>query len=346
VVEDVTFTNNIVRHAVGAINILGTDAPYGGVSRRMTFKNNVFEDINGGPFLQLQGPCNNIVVDHNTILQTKLLVLFTGSPSQGFVYRNNISPVGSYGIFGNSTSEGIVGLNAYAPGSIVTHNVIAGAIPSRYPPGNYFPASVYDAEFVDRLTSNYALAAGSPYRKLGTDGLDLGAVKGSVTEQKTLSEASIWNTATPDEPWRADGPVTLGVKFRSDVAGQITGVRFWKASSYDNGMHIGLLYTTTGALLAQATFTGESTAGWQRVNFSAPVTISPGTTYIAAYYSVTGWSADGTYFLSNGADAPPLHALKTGVDGSNGLYSYGNPARLPISSRSANYGVDVLFVAK
>jgi hypothetical protein len=104
-----------------------------------------------------------------------------------------------------------------------------------------------------------------------------------------------------------------------------------------------LLYTVAGTVLAQAAFTSETASGWQSVKFAAPVAISPGLTYIAAYYSTSGWSADGTYFLNKGADAPPLHALKSGVDGTNGVYSYGSPARFPVSSRGANYWVDVLF---
>ena len=156
--------------------------------------------------------------------------------------------------------------------------------------------------------------------------------------------SSMWSTpVTPTEPWRLDSPVTLGVKFRSDSFGQVTGIRFWKASVKDNGTHIGMLYTSTGTLLAQATFTTESTGGWQQVNFSAPVAITPGVTYVAAYYSTSGWSAVGSYFLSKGLDAPPLHALKSGVDGPNGLYSYGTPARFPVISRGANYWVDVVF---
>jgi hypothetical protein len=342
VVEDITFTNNIMRNAAAAINITSNDGSYGGVGRRMTFRNNIFENIRG-IFLQIQGSCNDVVVDHNTIFQTGTLVLFNYAPSSGFVFRNNIAPVGSYGIFGNNTAEGIRGLAAYAPGSIVTANVIAGAIPSIYPAGNYFPASINDVRFVDAARSNYTLADDSPYRRLGTDGQDLGAVKGAAPS--TTTPVSIWNSsAAPTEPWRADSPVTLGVKFRADTAGTITGIRFWKASGSDSGTHVGLLYTNTGTVLAQATFTAESTGGWQQVKFAAPVAINPGVTYIAAYHSTSGWSADGTYFLSKGADAPPLHALRSGVDGANGLYSYGSSARFPVTSRGANYWVDVLFL--
>ena len=55
------------------------------------------------------------------------------------------------------------------------------------------------------------------------------------------------------------------MKFRSDVAGQVTGVRFYKGSG-NTGTHIGNLWSSTGTLLASATFTGESASGWQQVN--------------------------------------------------------------------------------
>jgi len=94
----------------------------------------------------------------------------------------------------------------------------------------------------------------------------------------------------PATPWVADGnPVTLGVKFRSDVSGNVTGIRFYKGSG-NNGSHIGLLYSSTGALLAQATFTGETASGWQQVNFSSSVAISANTTYVAAYFSTSGYA--------------------------------------------------------
>ena len=56
----------------------------------------------------------------------------------------------------------------------------------------------------------------------------------------------------PSNPWSNDGPVTLGVKFRSDVSGSVTGIRFYKGAG-NNGTHIGVLYSSTGTPLAQAT---------------------------------------------------------------------------------------------
>ena len=154
------------------------------------------------------------------------------------------------------------------------------------------------------------------------------------------------NAGTPANPWNPDSnPVTLGVKFRADVAGTITGIRFYKGAG-NNGAHVGLLYSRTGTLLAQANFTGESASGWQQVTFSAPVAIAANTTYIAAYFTSSGYASSYAYFSSAGVDNLPLHALRSGVDGPNGLYLYGAAPQFPSSSfGDSNYWVDVVFAS-
>ena len=77
------------------------------------------------------------------------------------------------------------------------------------------------------------------------------------------------------------------MKFRSDVAGTITGIRFYKASA-NGGTHTGSLWTTNGTRLATATFTGETTSGWQQVNFTTPVAITASTVYVASYHAGSG----------------------------------------------------------
>jgi hypothetical protein len=158
------------------------------------------------------------------------------------------------------------------------------------------------------------------------------------------SPVSIWSAgATPGTPWRSDGAVTLGVKFRADVNGTISGIRFYKGAG-NNGTHIGLLYNSSGTVLAQATFTGETASGWQQVNFASPVAITAGATYIAAYFSTTGYAYDGNFFSNNGVDNIPLHALRSGVDGLNGVYAYGGSPQCPAnSSGDVNYWADVVF---
>ena len=145
---------------------------------------------------------------------------------------------------------------------------------------------------------------------------------------------------TIDQP---DGSsVELGMKFRSDIAGNVTGVRFYK-SSQNTGTHTGKLWTSGGQLLASVTFTGESGSGWQQANFSTPVAIQANTTYIVSYYAPIGhYSADGAFF-TKGVDNYPLHGLASGVDGLNGVYRYGASAFPSSSYNNANYWVDVVL---
>jgi hypothetical protein len=156
---------------------------------------------------------------------------------------------------------------------------------------------------------------------------------------------SLWNgPVSPDSPWVADmSPVTLGMKFRSDAAAKITGLRFWKGSPNDNGSHIALLYTGSGQLLAQAAFTGETGSGWQTVTFASPVPIAANTTYIAACWTNSGYPASRYYFTSQGVTNGTLHALQSGVDGPNSVYWYGSTPQFPTNTwQDSNYWIDVV----
>src|SRR6478752_4479944 len=168
----------------------------------------------------------------------------------------------------------------------------------------------------------------------------------SVTVAARSCPCSIWGSgATPVVATDSDtSPNELGVKFRSDVAGQVTALRFYKGSG-NSGTHVGHLWSATGTLLATVTFTGETATGWQQANLSAPVTLTPGTTYVASYYAPNGrYAEDDNFFLSTAVDAPPLHALKDGSDGPNGVYRPGAGGGFPTQAfASANYWVDVVF---
>jgi glucose/arabinose dehydrogenase len=159
---------------------------------------------------------------------------------------------------------------------------------------------------------------------------------------------SIWPDTTV--PTVVDGgdplAVELGVKFTSDVAGFVNGIRFYKGPA-NTGTHIGNLWTSSGDLLATATFTAESDSGWQEVSFATPVTITPNTVYVASYFSPNGhYSGDLNAFASQGVDAPPLHAPASDVSGGNGVYAYGSTSTFPTVTYSAqNYFVDVVFAA-
>lgn len=153
--------------------------------------------------------------------------------------------------------------------------------------------------------------------------------------------SSIWSSTTVPAIMDAgaDSSVELGLKFRSDVSGYITGIRFYKAST-NTGTHIGTLWSSSGQKLATATFANETASGWQQVNFSTPVAISANTTYVASYHVNTGhYSFNSGYFAGRTVTNPPLTALADG-----GVYSYGSSVVFPNQTyQSGNYWVDVVF---
>jgi hypothetical protein len=161
-----------------------------------------------------------------------------------------------------------------------------------------------------------------------------------------VTNASIWgSSATPAVESAADpNAIELGVKFRSDLSGYITGIRFYKGS-LNTGTHVGHLWDLNGTLLATVSFTNESATGWQQAELSLPVAINANTTYVVSYYAPNGgYAYTHGYFENGGAGSGPLHALANGENGGNALYVYGTGGGFPTQSYlSTNYWVDVVF---
>ena len=151
---------------------------------------------------------------------------------------------------------------------------------------------------------------------------------------------SIWQNAAPSGAVDAadTSAVNLGVQFQASSSGFITGVRFYKETD-NTGAHIGSLWSSTGTLLASGTFSGESASGWQELDFSSPVQVTAGTTYVASYHTNTGHYAATTSGLASAVTNGPLTALASG-----GVYAYGSANAFPSNSFSAsNYWVDVVY---
>ena len=174
------------------------------------------------------------------------------------------------------------------------------------------------------------------------------AVDGSLT---VTMGAAIWpDAATPAVPSVGDGqPIELGTKFRASSDGTITVLRFYKGAG-NNGAHIARLWRVSdGALLAEGTYTGETSSGWQQVVLPAPVAVQAGVTYLSTLYSPDQlFPITSGYFASAPLVAGPLTALQAGTEGPNGVFRYGlnggpNP-QMPIEGNSAAYFSDVVFV--
>lgn len=260
------------------------------------------------------------------------------------------------------TSTGI------SPGAAVTATLSKAMEPSTIndatvnlvgPDSTAVPATVtYDATTKSvKLLPNRSLSASTTYTV---------TIKGGVNGAKDLSGFSLnadyaWSfttaaapdcpcsalngSATPANPtFNGQSPIELGVKFTVDIEGFITGIRFFKATG-DIGKHVGNLWTEGGQLLATANFSSETETGWQQVTFSRPVPVKSNAVYVASYFSANGrYAVDSGYFVNAGVDNYPVHLLKDGVSGSNGVYGYNASSAFPTSSYlSNNYWVDVVF---
>jgi len=141
--------------------------------------------------------------------------------------------------------------------------------------------------------------------------------------------------------------IEVGVKFRADVDGTITGIRFYKSAA-NTGTHVANLWTVGGTLVGSTTFSGETASGWQETTFTTPIEITANTTYVASVFMPVGhYSHDGSYFASQSIDNGPLHALQDGIDGPNGVYVYAGTSAFPTSSYNAsNYWVDIVFATE
>jgi hypothetical protein len=201
-------------------------------------------------------------------------------------------------------------------------------------------------------------AHGAPSTTIMSRAVDDSGNVESSTPSVTVSVGCPCTMAGPNvTPWTIDqqdtGAVEVGVRFKADLDGTITGVRFYKNTA-NTGTHIGNLWTASGTLLARATFTSESASGWQQVSFPTPVDITAGTTYVASYYAPKGhYSVSSEYYFKpspsggNSLDSPPLHAINANAGGANGVYSYASDTTFPSSTYDGeNYAVDVVFTPK
>jgi hypothetical protein len=232
----------------------------------------------------------------------------------------------------------------------------------RDPAGNVVPATVYPggetptATLVPTsplayVTSYSVIVNGAGMRDLAGNALAASygwmfTTGASAPPPPPMCPCTIWNPSStaPSGPDTDSNAVELGLRFRSDVAGFITGLRFYQFGT-NTGTHSGSLWSNTGTLLATATFfQGESSGGWQGLTFPAPVAVAANTTYVASYHTNVGhYAANSGYFVA-GVDNPPLHALADGVDGPSGVYRYGDTSGFPTDTyASANYWVDVVF---
>jgi hypothetical protein len=188
-VEDVTFRNNIVRHAGGGMQIIGADSEHpSGPTRRILVTNNLFYDIDeqqwqgSGAFVLIGDGPNEVSIEHNTVQQSGTILLAYGgtkdapTPIPGLKFRDNIVKHNEYGVFGSDRAVGEDTLRSYFPGAVFLSNAIAGGDSRSYPSGNMFlGGGDFDSQFVNAATGDFRLRPGSRLRGAASDKKDLGA---------------------------------------------------------------------------------------------------------------------------------------------------------------------------
>jgi len=205
------------------------------------------------------------------------------------------------------------------------------------------------------LSPSAALAATSTYTLTVTGGaagvqdlagnpLAASFLSSFTTASGVGCPCSVWNTSTTPGPLANDiSALELGMKFRADNNGFVSGVRYYKYAQ-NTGTHVGHLWSTAGALLGTVTFANESASGWQEASFAPPIAITANTTYVISYHTDTGFYAASNSFFSSGVDNGPLHALSNASAPNNGVYLYTAGSAFPNQTyQSSNYWVDVVF---
>ncbi|HEV3468232.1 MAG TPA: hypothetical protein VG148_02850, partial [Pyrinomonadaceae bacterium] len=175
-VEDVTFQNNLVRNVAQAFNIRARDKVPGSGLRRVTIRNNLCEGVEG-IFIQLLRGAVALTVDHNTVLHGKTVLAFEsageGEENEALVFTNNVLRHNNYGVFGSGGAMGTAALEQFCRRWRFAGNVLAGADPEKYPPGNLYPAALDPKFFADAPRGDFRLA--HPRLKgRATDGKDPG----------------------------------------------------------------------------------------------------------------------------------------------------------------------------
>ena len=127
-----------------------------------------------------------------------------------------------------------------------------------------------------------------------------------------------------------------GVKVQATLGAEIRSVRFYKSPG-ETGTHVGRIWSEGGTQLAQVTFTGETSSGWQTEDLATPLAITKGQTYVISvnrndFYPVTPAG------LATQITAGPVRTIV----GSNGVYGDAAGTFPTTSWNNSSYLVDLV----
>ena len=163
-VWDVTIRNNIIRNTPSGFNLLSRVSYNGGPlpknpMRRVAIYNNVIAlnaNLGGaGRGVQLLADLRDVTIAKNTFLDVTGALLNADmsfddasqiGPMVNLQIVNNVLGPAQYSpIMGDGTVGGLTTLARFAPGGLISGNLLINAIPNQYPGGNYYANSLSNA---------------------------------------------------------------------------------------------------------------------------------------------------------------------------------------------------------
>lgn len=225
----------------------------------------------------------------------------------------------------------------------------------RAPDGSLVPGTFLFAPGTGSAVFSVAqpLQLGTTYRATITQAVDLaGHAMAPFTWSFTTASPCpcplVPATAAPSQAPSDDGQaIEVGVPFRANVEGAVAGVRFYKQAGND-GVHDAHLWTSSGDLLATATFADETASGWQEALFPTPVPVSTLGSYRASYHTDTGHYSETDDGLLDFPGYPNLSVVPvtSTVGGySMGVFEYGPSGTFPTRTfRADDYWVAPIYV--
>lgn len=130
---------------------------------------------------------------------------------------------------------------------------------------------------------------------------------------------------------------TFGMSFQADVAGWITAILIYiPPAGFNTSGGLAALWQGSTTLASVSYPVGVT--GWQTLTLATPVSIAPGTPYIAGFFGSFDLIGFDDLFP---ADNPPLHGLNGTFDRSPALFPPIHPSTPP----TRWFGIDVVFVA-
>lgn len=267
-VENVRFTNNLVKNSEQGFQFLGLDAIPSQRGNTVLVFNNRFQGT-ANRFVTISG-FYNVTFEHNTHEQGGNIISFHGEPSLGFVWRNSATfrnPNG-YGIFGDGIGEGKSALEAYAPGSFVQGNVIAGAPEWIYPGSNFYPTD---------------LSTLSSFK--GTDGLVPGYLGATSSPSPSPSPApSVSPTPLASSPNNTRLPPTSQIIDNQSSVWTLSGIRMLRNGQETGGYGSALLWCSSRiyGLGEDSLWWRFENPGWSRVGADPCAVPTPTPTPVAS----------------------------------------------------------------